>query len=402
MSSSPAVPRPSAATRPRPPVRGADHPAASGGAGDIPTPDGAGITLMPDGAGDILTRDGAGDIIDGAALSVEDFDPAPGTPLWPGTPVWPDSADPSAPAAPRARAIPPMPDLTPPPPARRPPPGALGPQVAPARGLARLARAARRLRDQATDTLWPPCCVLCRDPVLNAHGLCAACWRDTTFAASPLCDRCGAPTPGAGDAPFCDACARETFAFRRARAATIYDGGGRRMVLSLKHGDRLDLARPAAIWMRRAGWPLLEDGEVIAPVPLHWTRLLKRRFNQSAELTRALHALSVAEGPHPAPAPILDLLIRTRATPTQGGRDRAARAANMTDAFAVRPRHRARIAGRRIVLVDDVMTTGATLSACAQALLDGGAAAVDALCLARVAPHARGLISGGGFRKDPE
>ncbi|MFT7028540.1 MAG: putative amidophosphoribosyltransferase, partial [Paracoccaceae bacterium] len=233
-----------------------------------------------------------------------------------------------------------MPDLTPPAPVRRPPPSALPPAAPrPPAGLGRLraaaGRAVRHARDVATDTLWPPSCALCRAPVRDAHALCAECWRDTTFSASPLCDRCGAPTLGPGDAAICDACVTAPLAFRRARAATIYEGAGRRIVMALKHGDRLDLARPAAIWMRRAGWPLLEDADLIAPVPLHWRRFLRRRFNQSAELARALHTLCAAQGPHPAPACIPDLLRRTRATPTQGRRTRDERADNMRGAFAV-------------------------------------------------------------------
>jgi predicted amidophosphoribosyltransferase len=238
--------------------------------------------------------------------------------------------------------------------------------------------------------------------VQDAHALCAGCWRDTTFAASPLCDRCGAPTPGTGDAAVCDACLHVPLAFARARAATIYEGAGRRIAMALKHSDRLDLARPAATWMRRAAWPLIEDADIVAPVPLHWRRFVHRRFNQSAELSRALHTLVLAEGPSPAPALIPDLLRRTRATPSQGRRTRAQRAENMRGAFAVSPRFAARIQGRRVLLVDDVFTTGATLSACAEALIAGGAGAVDAVCLARVAPRAPGPISGGTSGKDPK
>lgn len=261
------------------------------------------------------------------------------------------------------------------------------------------------LRDAAADAIWAPACVLCREEVQSPHGLCPACWRETEFIGPPLCARCGAPVEGLTDAPVCDACLHAALHFRRARAATVYTGGGRKAAMALKHGDRLDLARPAAIWMRRAAWPLLAEADVIAAVPLHWTRFLRRRFNQSAELARALHRLTRAEGPFPAPAFIPDLLRRTRRTPSQGRRTRDERVANMRGAFSVHPAHAERLRGARVLLVDDVMTTGATLSECALALKQGGAASVDAVCLARAAPRpaarvarrADGSISGGNL-----
>jgi predicted amidophosphoribosyltransferase len=321
--------------------------------------------------------------LDGELLPDDALDPAPEAP----------------PAAlPRIRA--PMPDLTPPAPMRRAPPSALPAQGAPTR-LRRLRGVWDRARELAADTLWPPACALCGEEVQDAHALCAACWRDTTFAASPLCNRCGAPTEGLGDAPVCDACLHVPLTFSRARAATIYEGAGRRIAMALKHGDRLDLARPAAIWMRRAAWPLIEDADLIVPVPLHWRRFVRRRFNQSAELARALHVLVAAQGPHPAPALVPDLLRRIRATPSQGSRTREERAENMHRAFIVAPRFAERVMGKRVLLIDDVLTTGATLSACAEALIAGGARGVDAAVLARVAPRATGSISGGTPRKDP-
>ncbi len=158
----------------------------------------------------------------------------------------------------------------------------------------------------------------------------------------------------------------------------VYDGAGRRLTLALKHGDRVDLAKPMGRWMLRAAGPLARNADLIAPVPLHWTRLLKRRFNQSAELTREVADLA---GRPVAP----DLLRRTRKTATQDGRSREERHANMIGAFVVRDQWRERIADARVLLVDDVMTTGATLSACAEACRDAGAARVDALVFARVA-----------------
>jgi predicted amidophosphoribosyltransferase len=227
------------------------------------------------------------------------------------------------------------------------------------------------------DAVYPPRCLACAAATERAHGLCPACWRDTHFIAGPVCGRCGVPLIGAEEADACESCTRHPPAWDRGAAALIYAGAGRRMVLGLKHGDRLDLVRPLAGWMAAAGRGLLADAELVAPVPLHWTRLVRRRYNQSAELGRAL---ARAAGRRFVP----DLLTRRRATaPQDGGRE--ARAANQAGAFTLTRRHMGVVAGRRVLVVDDVMTSGATLSGCAEVLKAGGAAAVDVLALARVA-----------------
>jgi predicted amidophosphoribosyltransferase len=237
------------------------------------------------------------------------------------------------------------------------------------------------LRDAAraaADALWPPVCAACGAEAGAAGGLCPDCFAGAGFLTGPVCDRCGAPV--AAEGLVCPDCAAEPPAFDRARSAALYQGAARRAALALKHGDRLDVARPAAAWMLRAGADLVAAADLIAPAPLHWTRLLRRRSNQSAELARWLARLAGREA---AFAP--DLLTRTRATPSQDGRTRAGRAANVAGAFAVAPRWAPRLPGARVLLVDDVLTTGATLSACALALRRAGAAGVDALTLARVA-----------------
>ncbi|MFN7050869.1 MAG: ComF family protein, partial [Gemmobacter sp.] len=148
-----------------------------------------------------------------------------------------------------------------------------------------------------------------------------------------------------------------------------------------KHGDRLDLARPAADWLRRAVAPLLAPDTLIAPVPLHWMRLIRRRYNQSAVLGGALGKL--CNLPH-----CPDLLLRCRNTRSQEGRDREGRFVNVEGAIRVNPRHDWQLAGRPVLLVDDVMTSGATLAVCADACLAAGAARVDVAVLCRVAKDA--------------
>ncbi len=150
------------------------------------------------------------------------------------------------------------------------------------------------------------------------------------------------------------------------------------MVLALKHGDRLDLVRPAAVWLHRVARPMIVPGMLVAPIPLHWLRLIRRRYNQAALLSSAVAKLA---GLDHCP----DLLQRPRPTGTQDGRDRDGRFANMSGSLRLHPRHAARVTGRHILLIDDVMTSGATLAAGAEACVAAGAIGVSVLVLARVA-----------------
>ena len=238
-------------------------------------------------------------------------------------------------------------------------------------------RARRRIAAALANALLPPRCLRCRVPLVRDDGLCPACWDDIEFIAPPHCAACGLPFAyDLGAEVLCAACVAEPPAFRRARAVFRYDEASRKLLLDYKHGDRTESAPAFASWMARAGRELLGEAEFVAPVPLHPQRLFQRRYNQAGLLA---HALARSSGVPYAP----DLLMRRRHTPPQGRLSRAARQRNLAGAFAVMPRWSDRLTGRRVLLVDDVMTTGATAEATARVLLRAGATAVDVLVLAR-------------------
>lgn len=235
----------------------------------------------------------------------------------------------------------------------------------------------------ALHLIYPPQCLSCGALVTTDFGLCGPCWRETPFINGLVCDLCGTPLQGqdGGKPEHCDDCLAIARPWSRGRAALLYKDNARSMVLALKHGDRLDLARPAAAWLLRAARPILQPGMLVAPVPLHWLRLFKRRYNQSALLSKALaHAARLDHCP--------DLLLRRRSTGTQEGRGRDDRFANMANAISLNPRCLSLVEGRHVLLIDDVMTSGATLAAAAEACVAGGACAVSVLALARVAKDA--------------
>lgn len=227
--------------------------------------------------------------------------------------------------------------------------------------------------------LYPAQCMACSAVVDSENSLCGACWRDTPFITGLVCDSCGVPLPGEATSAreLCDDCLTIARPWARGRAALLYEQNARRLVLALKHGDRTELAPGAASWMCRAGADALAEATLVAPIPLHWSRMIKRRFNQASELA---HWVAKQSGlPH-----MPDLLQRTRWTNSQDGRNREARFENMAKAITVHPRRLHHAEGARICLIDDVMTSGATFASASEACLAAGAKAVTVLTLARV------------------
>ena len=232
---------------------------------------------------------------------------------------------------------------------------------------------------QALEIIYPPSCIACRRATMQAATLCPSCWTRMPFIERPWCERLGTPFAqdlGSG------LISPEAFAnppvFRRARAvARFEDGPARDLVHNLKYGDRLELAASMAAWMARAGAELLGDADLVVPVPLHRRRLFSRRFNQAALL-----AQTVAAQAQKAFDPLA--LMRVKPTPPQVGLTRAQRADNVQGAFRVPEEARLRIYGKTVLLVDDVLTSGATTNAASRILLRAGAAEVDVLVFARV------------------
>jgi ComF family protein len=239
----------------------------------------------------------------------------------------------------------------------------------------RLAGAGRAL----VDLILPP---MAHDApeAMGAAGLSADAWSRVVFLEDPVCDGCGAGFEHDGGAfaqTRCAACTAQPYAFARARAACVYDDASRALILRFKHGDQQQFAPLFARWLERAAAPLAADCDAVLPVPLHGLRLLSRRFNQAAEIARPL-ARAVDRAFLP------DALVRRTRTDSQGGKSARGRRLNVRSAFAVTSAGARAVHGRRLLLVDDVLTTGATAEACARALLAAGARAVDLAVLARV------------------
>ena len=265
-----------------------------------------------------------------------------------------------------------------------------GPRSLFASGLGALKRAGvfRRAGSFALDLLYPPACLACRRAIAAHGGLCPECWRAVRFIERPYCERLGRPlaadySAGEGGRFLSPEARLDPPVFDRLRAVACFEEGPiRTLVHRLKYGDRPELAAPMGRWMARAGEELLDEADLLIPIPLHRLRLARRRFNQSAVLAREIA--------RQCGAPLeTAILLRVKPTPPQVGLGAELRAVNMRGAFAVDRRRKRGLAGRRVVLVDDVATSGATLNAAAGVLLRAGAERVDALVFATVVTEAR-------------
>lgn len=232
--------------------------------------------------------------------------------------------------------------------------------------------------------LYPPQCVMCEARTEVDFALCGACWGETPFIEGLCCDACGVPLHGSGvpeDGVFCDDCMVIARPWSKGRAVMAYRDKARRLVLSLKHGDRTDLARSAAPWMARTAKDLLTADTMIVPVPLHRFRLLRRKFNQAALLAQELAKLTSLEC-------VPDGLMRPKRTAPLEGHNREQRFVALDGAIIANPKRCADLKGRKILLIDDVMTSGATFAAATEACFAAGADDVCVLSLARVVKDA--------------
>ncbi len=236
----------------------------------------------------------------------------------------------------------------------------------------------------ALDFLLPLRCLCCDRKVADKESLCPHCWQQVPFIEKPWCYRLGTPfSYDVGEEAWSLRAIAEPPLFERLRAVALYDGPARDLVLALKFSRRRELARPMARWMCRNGGEFLNSGSLIVPVPLHWLRLLSRRFNQSADLAREVAGECGAQF-EPG------LLKRQKRTRQQVGLSAEARRKNVRSAFAVDEGRKAVLQGRHVVLIDDVMTTGSTVTACSKTLLSAGAASVDVITFALADPSLRG------------
>ena len=240
-----------------------------------------------------------------------------------------------------------------------------------------------RISVAVLDALLPPRCLKCGAIMAQTGNLCSSCWHGVEFISPPFCHACGVPFEFESDGEaLCAACLHYPPGFDRARAVFRYDDFSRDLILAFKHGDRTDAAPAFGRWLARAGEDVLDGADYLIPVPLHWSRLFRRRYNQSAVLAAAISGETGI-------AVLADALRRPRRTRSQGRLSASERKRNLRGAIALNPGyenpgHGETLAGRNIVLVDDVMTSGATVGECVRVLDAAGVERVDVLTLARV------------------
>lgn len=234
--------------------------------------------------------------------------------------------------------------------------------------------------DMSVNMIWPPRCVVTGDIVDHQGMLSAAAWERLRFIGAPYCAQCGIPFEFEVDKEAevrCAACLDHPPAFQAARAALVYDDVSRDIMLRYKHADQTHIVHSFIPWLRRAGADVLSDADYLVPVPLHRWRFFRRRYNQAALIGQFLgRACDITHIP--------DALMRVRPTKPQGKMNAKRRRANVRKAFRLQPKYAANLAGKHVVLIDDVFTTGATAGECAKTLLAGGVARVSVLSVARV------------------
>lgn len=227
------------------------------------------------------------------------------------------------------------------------------------------------------DVVYPPCCLACGDLVQENGTICAECWGGINFIADPQCEICGLPFEfAATDGNLCGACLQQLPVFSKARAVFSYDDVSRKIITSFKYSDKIEPQAVYAKWMARVGKEMLEEADIIMPVPLHRVKLLLRKYNQAALLAKELARISGKKI-------MVSALLRKKHTKAQAGFSRQNRLKNITGAFVINKKYLDKIAGKKILLIDDVMTTGATVTECSKILLKAKVARVEVLTLAK-------------------
>ena len=228
------------------------------------------------------------------------------------------------------------------------------------------------------DIILPPRCFSCKKLVTKHHTLCAECFEKINFISEPFCEKCGLPFPyDIEGETICGECIRKTPIFEKALSIVHYDDGSKKLILSFKHGDVTDVVPAFTNWIIQHAKEFIDTTDIIVPVPIHRIRLLKRRYNQSALIS---NALGIKIKKHSVP----DLMIRTKNTPPQGHKGIISRKKNIRGAFSINPKYLKHVEGKKVLLIDDVYTTGATINECTKTLLKAKAKSVKVLTIARV------------------
>jgi ComF family protein len=236
----------------------------------------------------------------------------------------------------------------------------------------------KQVLQTSVDFLLPPRCLLCYERTTDPHNVCATCWQGLTFISEPHCVQCGLPFDfGVEGELYCAPCLDHPPAYNQMRSAVVYNDISRHLALCFKHGDMLQISKLLSRWMIHAGVHMIKGADVIVPVPLHRCRLMWRQYNQAAILGNEISRLSGTPKHN-------EILVRTRYTPSQGKRTYKERVKNVKSAIRMNPKYPDMIKGKRVLLIDDVFTTGATVEECCRILKSGGASSVDVLTFARV------------------